>query len=325
MIAFITLIYCGLIWLIFFKLRLLPFNAAAKVTVSVVGVAGILALLISMTMYQPYTKDLTVYQSIVQVAPQVGGRVVDVPVQALAPVRRGDVLFTIDPRPYQFQIDKLTASLEEASSTLKLAEIELERARQILKEGAGSPRDVASWEVEVTGAQGTVGKLQAELDDANYNLEQTTVVAPADGFAADLQLRPGSMAQTQVPVIAFVDTSSSYAIALLSQNAIRHIRAGDLAEVALTLQPGKIFNARVEQVVQASAQRTATGLIGAQAESSLPAGTMAVRLTFDTENPPMQLSSGASGAVAIYTDSGQPLRIVRKVIIRMFTWMNFLP
>ena len=70
MIAFITLIYCGLIWLLFFKLKLLPFNAAAKVIVSVVGVAGILALLIFMTMYQPYTQNLTVYQNIVQVAPR---------------------------------------------------------------------------------------------------------------------------------------------------------------------------------------------------------------------------------------------------------------
>ena len=325
MIAFITLLYCGLIWLIFFKFRLLPFNAVAKISVSVVGVAGILALLIFMTMFQPYSKNLTVYQNIVQVAPQVGGRVVDVPVQALAPVRRGDILFRIDPRPYQYQVDKLIASLEQARSELKLATIELKRATDILKKGAGSVRDVDSWKIKVNGAQGAVGIFQAELDDAKYNLEQTTVLAPADGFVADLQLLPGSMAQAQVPVIAFVDTSSNYAIALLSQNAIRHIRAGNPAEVALTLQPGRIFNATVEQVVQASAQQTATGLISAQPESSLPVGTMAVRIKFDTENESAQLPSGANGAVAIYTDSGKALRIIRKVIIRMFTWMNFLP
>ena len=325
MIAFITLIYCGLIWLLFFKLKLLPFNAAAKVIVSVVGVTGILALLIFMTMYQPYTQNLTVYQNIVQVAPQVGGRVVDVPVKALAPVGRGDILFRIDPRSYQYQVDKLTASLEQARSDLKLTTIELERAESIQKRGAGSARDVNKWQVKVTGAEGAVGALQAELDDAKYNLDQTTVLAPADGFVADLQLLTGSMAQAQVPVIAFVDTSSSYAIAVLGQNAIRHIRAGNSAEVALILQPGRIFNASVEQVVQASAQQTATGLISAQPESGLPVGTMAVRLKFDASIQPVQLPSGANGAVAIYTDRGSALRIIRKVIIRMFTWMNFLP
>jgi RND family efflux transporter MFP subunit len=314
-----------LVWLLFFKLKLLPFNAAAKVIVSVVGVAGILALLIFMTMYQPYTQNLTVYQNIVQVAPQVGGRVVDVPVRALAPVGRGDILISIDPRPYQYQVDKLTASLEQARSELKLVTIELERAKDILKKGAGSSRDVDSWQIKVTGAEGAVGKLMAELDDANYNLDQTTVLAPADGFVADLQLLTGSMVQAQVPVIAFVDTSSSYAIAVLGQNAIRHIRAGNPAEVALKLQPGRIFNATVEQVVQASAQQTATGLISAQPESGLPVGTMAVRLKFDASIQPAQLPSGANGAVAIYTDSGRALRIIRKVIIRMFTWMNFLP
>jgi multidrug resistance efflux pump len=133
------------------------------------------------------------------------------------------------------------------------------------------------------------------------------------------------MAQAQVPVIAFVDTSSSYAIAVLGQNAIRHIRAGNPAEVALILQPGKIFNASVEEVVQASAQQTATGLISAQPESSLPMGSMAVRLKIDSAIQPAHLPSGANGAVAIYTESGKPLRIIRKVIIRMFTWMNFLP
>ena len=250
---------------------------------------------------------------------------IDVPVKALAPVKRGDILFKIDPRPYQYQIDKLTASLAEARSDLELTTLELERAEDILKKGAGSSRDVNKWRVKVAGAEGSVGKLQAELDDANYDLEQTTVYAPADGFVADLQLLEGSMAQAQVPVIAFVDTSSSYAIAVLGQNAIRHIRAGNPAEVALILQPGKIFNASVEEVVQASAQQTATGLISAQPESSLPMGTMAVRLKFDSAIQPAQLPSGANGAVAIYTDSGKPLRIIRKVVIRMFTWLNFLP
>ena len=294
MIAFITLIYCGLIWLLFFKLKVLPFNAAAKVIVSVVGVAGILALLIFMTMYQPYSKDLTVYQNIVQVAPEVSGRVTDVPVKALAPVKRGDILFKIDPRPYQYQIDKLTASLAEARSDLELTTLELERAEDILKRGAGSSRDVNKWRVKVAGAEGSIGKLQAELDDANYKLEQTTVYAPADGFVADLHLLEGSMAQARVPVIAFVDTSSSYAIAVLGQNAMRYIRAGNPAEVALILQPGKIFNASVEEVVQASAQQTATGLISAQPDSSLPMGTMAVRLKFDSVIQPAQLPSGAT-------------------------------
>ena len=293
MIAFITLIYCGLIWVIFFKFKLAPFNTTAKVVVSVIGVGGILTLLILMTMYQPYTQNLTVYQNIVQIAPQVGGRVVEVPVKALAPVRKGDVLFKIDPRPFEYQVDKLTASLAQAQSEVKLAADELKRAKKIFKQRAGSERDVDRWQVKVNRAQGSAGIYQAELDNAQYDLEQTTVLAPTNGFVADLQLHPGSMAQAQAPVIALVDTSSSYAIAVLSQNAIRYIRAGDPAEVALILQPGKIFKATVEQVVQVSAQKTATGLISAQPDSSLPIGTMAVRLNFAAENQLAQLPSGA--------------------------------
>ena len=118
MIAFITLLYCGLIWVIFFKLKLAPFNTTAKVVVSLVGIVGIVALLILITMYQPYTKSLMVYQNIVQIAAQVSGRVVEVPVKALEPVREGDVLFKVDPKPFEYRVRELEASLDEATADL---------------------------------------------------------------------------------------------------------------------------------------------------------------------------------------------------------------
>ena len=52
---------------------------------------------------------------------------------------------------------------------------------------------------------------------------------------------------------------------------------------------------------------------------------MAVRLQFEVGDQPTLLASGANGAVAIYTESGKSLRIIRTVIIRMFTWLSFLP
>jgi RND family efflux transporter MFP subunit len=297
----------------------------AKVTVISIGVIGIVALLMLIAIFQPYSQKLTVYQPVVQIAPQVSGRVVEVPVEALAPVKKGDVLFRIDPQPFQYQVDELTAAIEEARSELNLATTELERAGEILEQGAGSPRDVDSWKLKVTAARGTLGTLEAELDNAQYNLRQTEIVAPADGFVADLQLFVGSMAQAQVPVLAFVDSGSSYAIALMSQNSVRYIRAGDSAEVALKLEPGRIFNAQVQEVVRVSAQKTATGLISAEPESSLPAGTIAVRLDFLPDVDADAMPSGAIGAAAVYTSRGAALRIIRRVVIRLYTWMNFLP
>ena len=191
MIVFITLLYCGLIWLIFFKLKLAPFNLTAKISVTLIGIIGIAALLIMMTMYQPYTKSLMVYQNIVQVASQVSGRVVDVPVKALQPVKRGDVLFKLDPKPFEYQLQEIESLLDTAKSDLELVSTELKRAKKLIKKGAISVVDGDKWQRQYQQAEGSVAKYRVELDDAKYNLEQTTVYAPADGFAADLQLRPG--------------------------------------------------------------------------------------------------------------------------------------
>lgn len=77
---------------------------------------------------------------------------------------------------------------------LELAQTELQRAQQVLKQGAGSPRDVDNYRRTVTQSEGVVGEYQAELTDARYDLERTVVRAPSDGFVTQLTLRPGATA-----------------------------------------------------------------------------------------------------------------------------------
>ena len=67
MIAFLTLCYCSIIWLIFYKLKLLPFNLVAKFIVGIIGIGGILTLLILMNVYQPYSDDFLVYQPVARI------------------------------------------------------------------------------------------------------------------------------------------------------------------------------------------------------------------------------------------------------------------
>jgi len=95
MIAFLTICYCLIIWLVFYKLKLLPFNFVAKFFVGLIGVGGILTLLILMNVYQPYSDDFLVYQPVARIGARVAGRVVEVPVQANRPLQEGDVLFRI--------------------------------------------------------------------------------------------------------------------------------------------------------------------------------------------------------------------------------------
>ena len=88
MIAFLVICYCGIVWLVFFKLELLPWNRGSQGAVAGLGIAGVLALVIAMNLFQPYSQDVRVYQRVVQIVPRVTGRVVEVPVQANAAVKK---------------------------------------------------------------------------------------------------------------------------------------------------------------------------------------------------------------------------------------------
>ena len=141
MIAFLTLCYCAIIWVVFFKLKLLPWNRGSQGAAVGIGIAAIFALLISMNLFQPYSKDVRVYQKVIQIVPRVTGRVVEVAVQANSPVKQGDVLFRIDPEPFQYEVNRLTADLRLKKIVLDdakglvgaqaAAEIKLDRAQAI--------------------------------------------------------------------------------------------------------------------------------------------------------------------------------------------------
>jgi multidrug resistance efflux pump len=111
-IAFLTLCYSALVWLIFIKLKLLPWNGKSQAAVAGIGIAAIFSLVVAMSLFQPYSEDARIYQNVVQIVPRVTGRVIEVPLTANAPVAEGDVLFRIDPEPFQYEVDRLTADLK---------------------------------------------------------------------------------------------------------------------------------------------------------------------------------------------------------------------
>src|SRR6187401_149266 len=121
-------IYAFFVWLIFIKLKLLPWTTPWKVAVAIFPVVMIAALLLMLNIFAPTTTDVRVVNYTVPVVSQVRGRVIEVPVENNRPVKKGDVLFRIDPTPYENEVHSLEARLasEEASVTAdqaKLSEI----------------------------------------------------------------------------------------------------------------------------------------------------------------------------------------------------------
>src|SRR5262249_18837913 len=132
---------------------------------------------------------VAVVRNSVQIVPEVAGEVTDVPVTANTALKSGDVLFRIDPTTYQAQVTSI-------SSKLKFAELRLDQFSQLQRNDSGRAFDVQQREAEVS-------ELKAQLDGAQWNLDKTTVRAPADGYVTNLGLRKGARVTAQSPVMAF--------------------------------------------------------------------------------------------------------------------------
>lgn len=326
MIAFLTMCYAGLVWLIFFKLKLLPWNRVSQVGVVAIGVTGIVALLVAMSLYQPYSTDVRAYRTVIQIVPRVTGRVVEVAASPGQAVEQGAVLFRIDPRPFEYEMQRLKAELEEAEANEALAKAEYERNLRASRTGAVGQSDVDQSRSRYEAGSGSLGSLSAQLKQAELDLVEATVYAPSAGNVATMFLRPGDVASTMVgqPVMSFV-TSETVAIAgMYPPNALRHISVGDSVEVALDRHPGEVMTGRVAGILDV----TADGQLDPSGDipdwtTALPTSRYAVRFELDDEFSSYAIPAGVGGAAAIYTDRAKPIRIVRKIIVRMYTWLNY--
>src|SRR6186997_2454832 len=133
-------IYAFFVWLIFIKLKLLPWTTPWKVAVAIFPVVAIAAMLLLLNIFAPTTTDVRVVNYVVPIVSQVRGRVTEVPVENNRPVKKNDVLFRIDPTPYQNEVRSLEARLASDEARIgaehqKMAEVQARLADVQTAEG----------------------------------------------------------------------------------------------------------------------------------------------------------------------------------------------
>jgi multidrug resistance efflux pump len=171
-----------------------------------------------------------------------------------------------------------------------------------------------------------VEQLEAGLKNAQYNLRETTVRASADGYVTNLALRPGARVVNFpfVQAMAFIEDSEGIVAAEIVQNQLRYIEPGQLAEIAFKKYPGQVFEAEVEYVIPA----VATGQIPisgfAVKPRELPHTPFWVRVVLGEDTDGLDLPVGATGTVAIYTKHGTFTHVIRRVVLRMESIMNYI-
>ena len=321
MIVFLTLCYVAVLFLLV-KVNIIKLNLYWKLSPIAWMLLLIIVLLIPMQWGAP-SGAVNVYQHIVEIVPEVTGRVTEVPVSPLQPLKKGDVLFKIERSPFEHKVAGIEASL-------KLAKINLQRAKKLAKNSFAAKVTVDQYTAEI-------GSLEAQLDDAQYNLEHTVVRAPAGGYVVGLSLTPGQRVSNTPGRgwVTFVNSDSSRLVIGISQSTSRNIRTGQEAEVTFKLLPGQIINATVLSIspVTPQAQLSASGTVPNAPSEQDPAELFSVILQLE-ENvfeqaglSSLDISSipgGASGVGAIYTESGKLTHVIRKVMLRMDAWLNYL-
>jgi len=328
MIALISMIYGSFYFLFFKKLKLFA-ESVKNISIFVgIGVILIGAIVYAWWTFAPTTVDGRVFQYVIPIVPNVKGQVVEVPIEGIQTVHEGDVLFKIDPTPYQFQVDQLQASIDQAEAQETLAEIEVKRTTGLVRSSAGSQSQLDQWNAQLASIKASIASLNAQMGNAQWQLDETVVRAPYEGFVFNLQLRPGNYVTT-MPVassMSFVSSEEKLVLASFSQSAIRYMNVGDPVEMVFRTVPGKVFAGKIKRVAKAagSAQLSASGQMitpTGQPENS----RWAVIMEFDdpSEAESLPQSSGAS-IIAVFTDKGKPVHIISKVVMRMNAWTGYL-
>lgn len=306
-----TLAYFFLVRLIFFEYKLLRFTLAWKFIVFGLYAGAALTEVILLGQYGPYSKEMIVESYVIQMAPEYGGIVKEVYVEANQPLKKGDPLFQMDPVVWEQRRDDAQASYD-------LAKDEYDRRRRA---GRGA---VSALEIDT--ARDATRAAEADLLEAKYHLDHTTLVAPADGYVVNLVLRPGAFIRLKQPVLTFVSSEAPFLVASVNQRAARFVSEGDEAEVAVSLYPGKVFPAVVDRVIWAGSgvQLVASGTLP-RLDSLKGSEYFAVRLRLKDPDPEYPLRFGANGLAAIYTGHGPDVfKLLRQLEIRSESWLNYL-
>lgn len=183
-------------------------------------------------MQSPWTRDGKVRAERVDVTPQVSGRITQLPVRDNQFVKRGENLLQIDDEPYRIAVLNAEAGLAKAQSDLAKAQHEARR-RQRLPRNTISAEDLDAALLSAKAMDAAAKAADASLEQARWNLAQTRIVAPTDGWITNLTLREGSYATGGTPLFALVDSHSFYVMGYFEETKLRHIRPGDNAVIQL--------------------------------------------------------------------------------------------
>jgi RND family efflux transporter MFP subunit len=203
------------------------------VTLILLGAAGLGAW----AMWQayiaaPWTRDGTVRAYVVTIAPEVSGRIVQLPVKDNQLVHAGDLLMAIDPTDYAIAVDLAQAAADQARTTAENDQRESER-REHLSTLETSEEEKQTYRAAALAAMAAERQAVANLAQARVNLERTTIRSPVNGYVTNLITQLGDYATSGQRAISLVNADSYWVDGYFEETALGAIHAGDSATIKL--------------------------------------------------------------------------------------------
>ncbi|NOD45994.1 MULTISPECIES: HlyD family secretion protein [unclassified Ruegeria] len=213
----------------------------------------------------------------------------------------------------QDDLDRWNEQVTEDLAAVKQAQANLEKAQLAV-------------ESQIDGVNTGILQAQAQLAEAEYFLENTTIYAPENGMIVSQQARPGLVVgDVRLGAIAsFVTEDNPYILATFRQQNLKFVEPGQEVEVALDLYPGEILTGKVEAIWWATrqGQLIPSGRLPGFELPKLP-GRIAVQITVDLPEG-HTFPAGGHAAVAIYTGMGKSFEFLRRINIRLYSFANFI-
>jgi multidrug resistance efflux pump len=368
MLWIVIILFVSAICLVYkvFKIKPNPVNIAFFVTLFFVSILGLLTL---WTLGSPTSTRAVVCRYVVPVVPWVQGPVVHLSAKPNVSIKKGDLLFEIDPTSYQYTVNQAQAALQVAHSDqarfesgVKVAEASIARveadaraakltleiteaasAGTILKQELSDARErysaaQASLEqalaardqsvASFAGSKDAIVLAEEKLKTTEFNLQQFSVLAPADGFVMNWQVREGTFVvpSPSAAVGTFIDTSEIFVVAPFKQQMLVNVKPGQEVELVFKSHPGHLFHGKVDAIIEATSegQGVVSGALPSASQIGSP-GILAVKILLKDDEQVAGLDLGTAGSIAIYTDVIKPIHIMSRVTMRMNKWLYFLP
>jgi multidrug resistance efflux pump len=265
----------------------------------------------------------------------------------LAKARQDVLVLAADVTVNAEKIKKLQADLAYAEYQQKLSD-------RLVRQGAGPEEDAQKWAAQVTaleaaigeakaeekraelnyrseigGTNTTVAAIEADLDEARFYLDNTTMVAPEDGHIINLQVRPGMVAGIVRfgAIASLICDADRYVLASYFQENLKYVKSGQTVELAIDLYPGQIFPGTVQSIWQGSGagQMLPSGNLPVfePVSPDVPQGQFAVAIRIDDPDQ-SRFPIGTQGRATIYTNPKSGFVMLRKIGIRAYSWFNWI-